>query len=213
MTKSVSPSIFVLAAVGFFASLLSAQNIAGIAPDDPARRLQSLSLKPIAAEKTEGTTATKFKLDNGTDLSVTTDDRTHKVLFIEADWNGKIAGAQSDFPSLKFGETTLENIRRIAGSNGFGYSTTSMNRSDDKLVAINVFKIEGKPGIAVAFVTTLDVAEFQKKLGGREPTTDDIPKNLKLESLILAREDYLDQIWGNDKAHDPNEKPIKWNSH
>ena len=212
MKRGTSGIWFVIALIVLILPKASGQSISGIHVGDSRTAVEGLKLKSTAKENQGSTEATKYKLANGNELSVTLDTQKNRVVYIEVDWNKNPEGAASDFPGLKFGLSTLEDIRKVDGSNGFSYQTTAMGESNGNLITFNAYRIENKPGIAVVFVTVLNIAELRKKIGNRESTQADVPGNLKLDALILADESYLDEIWGKEKSYDPANKPIKWNN-
>ena len=85
-----------------------------------------------------------------------------------------------------------------------------MGTSNGELITFNDYAIRDKPGLVVAFVTTVNIAEFRRRKANNEPGADDVAKNLRLEALILADQDYLDSIWGKEKVYDKEAKPISW---
>jgi hypothetical protein len=208
---TVSGICFAIAVVLVFLPKALGQSISGLHVGDSRTAVEGLKLKSIAKENQGSTETTKFRLANGIDLSVTLDIRKNRIVYIETDWNQTPEGAASDFPGLKFGSSTLEDIRKTNGSNGFSYRTTAMGESNGNLITFNAYRIENKPGIVAVFVTALNIAELRKKIGNREPTQADLSGNLKLDALILADESYLDEIWGKEKTYDPANTPIKWN--
>ena len=212
MKRGIPGIWFVIALVTIMLPGASAQSISGIHLGDSRTALGGLKLKSTANENQGAAETAKYKLANGNDLSVTLDTRKNRVVYVEADWNQNPEGAASDFPGLKFGSSTLEDIRKTNGSNGFSYQTTAMGESDGNLITFNAYRIENKPGSVVVFVTSLNIAELRKKVGNREPTQADLPGNFKLDALILADESYLDEIWGKEKIYDPLNKPIMWNN-
>jgi hypothetical protein len=187
-----------------------AQDIAGIHVGDSPNVLQKLGLKPIATEDQDPKKTVKYKLASSNELSVTYDSRANRIVYIESDWSEDTKAAETDFPGFKFGSTTLEDIRRTNGSNGFSYQGMAMNRTEDGLVAFNAYKIKDKLGLIVVFVTTLNAVDLRRQIGNRDPIAEDVSKNLKLDALILANENYLDEIWGKEKIYDKENKPITW---
>jgi len=203
-------SIFAVFVLALISQNMFAQEISGIRVGDPPSVLQKLGLKPIATDDQASKKAVKYKLANGNELSVTYDGRANKIVYIESDWSEDQKGAESGFPGFKFGVTTLEDIRKTNGSNGFTYQGMGMNRTEDGLVAFNAYQVKDKPDLVVVFVTTLNAVELRKNIGNRDPVEADVPKNLKLDALILADENYLDEIWGKEKIYDKENKPISW---
>jgi hypothetical protein len=200
--------VFVLAlalAVPF--TFAQAQSLSGIKVGDAPGVLEKLNLKPLAREERGAMKSVKFMLPNGNELSVTYNSRENRIIYIENDWSSKPAGTATDIPTFKFGITTLEDIRRVNGSNGFNWKSTVMQRIEDRMITFNAYKIKSKPNQVAVFVTALSIPEF--KNNGSDPS--EMAKFFKLDALILAEEDYLDEIWGEEKLYDKDSKPINWN--
>lgn len=193
-----------------FASASLAQSIAGIKAGDPPSVLESLNLEPVAREGSGAMKIVKYKLANGNEVSVTYNSRANRILYVESDWNGKPNATATNFPGFKFGITTLGDIRRVNGNNGFSYRSNAMYESEGEITTFNCYEVRNKPGLITAFVTVLNIAELRKQIGSREPRPEDMPKNFKLRAIILAEEEYLDSIWGEEKIYDKDSKPISW---
>jgi hypothetical protein len=187
-----------------------AQSVSGIHIGEPVNALDTLKLEPTAKEKMGSMESVKYRLVNRNELSVTYDGRANRIVYLECDWNRNSDGAASDFPGFTFGSTTLEEIRKINGSNGFSYKSNAMFTAEGKLVTFNAYLIKGKPGLVTVFVTALDMAEVQKRKDNKDPNADNVARDLKLDALIVADEAYLDQLWGTEKTYDKNAKPISW---
>jgi hypothetical protein len=188
----------------------SAQEIAGIHVGESVSALDTLNLKPTAKTKIGSMETVKYTLASGNELSVTYDGPTNRIVYLECDWNRNSNSATRDLPEFIFGTTTLDEIRRTNGSNGFSYKSNAMFRADPELVTFNDYHIENEPGLVVAFVTVLNIPEFQERKGSHELDADSIAKNLKLDAVIIAEESYLDRLWGNEKVYDKRAKPISW---
>jgi hypothetical protein len=191
---------------------LLAQSIAGIHVGDPASALDKLNLRQTARATTGSMDTVKYTLANGNELSVTYQSPAGRVVYIECDWNRDPASAASDFPGFQFGVTTLERIRIANGSNGFSYKSNAMNVGANELFAFNAYSIEDKPGLVGVFVTAVKISELRRRRDNKEPSAEDVAKNLTLDALIIAEESYLDEIWGKEKIYDPNVKPMKWSA-
>jgi hypothetical protein len=194
-------------ALGLSITDVRAQSLAGIKlGGNAATVLEKITLEPIAREGQGGIKIVKYRQVNGNELSVTYNNRSNRILYIENDWCLKPEGAITDVPSFEFGVTTLEEIRRINGSNGFSWSRTAMNKTADQIIAFNAYDIKSKPNQIAVFVTSLSLSEAKNKL--TDPSR--VAQFFKLRAIILAEEDYLDEIWGEEKTYDKKSKPISW---
>ena len=206
----MSKSLVLALAFTTLASSSFAQSISGIHVGEPANVLEKLNLKPTARDRMGSMDTVKYKLANGNELSVTYESPQGRIVYLECDWGKNPESAITDFPGFKFGITTLEKIRAANGSNGFSYKSNAMNSAGDQLFTFNAYNIEGKPGQVVVFVTALNMADLQKRRDNKEPGADSMAKNLTLDAIVLAKESYLDGIWGKEKIYDKEAKPIVW---
>ena len=184
----------------------TAQSLSGIKVGDAPSVLEKIKLEPLSREERGAIKMVKYGLANGDELSVTYNSRENRIIYIEDDWSLKPEGAATDIPAFKFGVTTLADIRQINGSNGFSWKSTAMNRTEDQLVTFNAYEIKGKPHQIAVFVTSLSIPEVKSKMS--DPTQ--VAKFFKLQAIILAEEDYLDEIWGEERVYDKDNKPISW---
>lgn len=185
-----------------------AQNLGGMKLGDLPGAVDRNHWKLIASDGAQTFRQEKYRDSSGTTLAIAYDRQTRKALFIEMDWNGNARGKNaSGIPSLVFGTTTLEDIRRMMGSNGFAYgSNGGMVRDGDRLVAFNAYELKDRPNTVAVFITSIYIPD----LGGRMPKVDEMAKLFKLESIILSEVDYLDSLWGEAKVYDPDNKPASW---
>lgn len=183
-----------------------AQSLSGIKVGDSSTVLEKLNLEPLFMEGHGAIKMVKYRLANGNELSVTYNSRENRIIYIENDWSLKPEGFATDLPAFKFGITTLADIRRVNGSNGFSWKSMAMNRTEDQLVTFNAYEIKGKPNVIAVFVTSLNIREAQKNMSD----TNETAKFFKLQAIILAEEAYLDELWGEEKIYDKDSKPISW---
>ena len=177
------------------------------------RSLQSLP-KPIARDGEANIKMTKWLLETGNELSVTYDSEQDRILYAELDWNFKPQSTQTGISELRFGETTLEQIRVKFGSSGFTYVEHMIFKTPEGIVTFNAFELKSTPTIVVVFVTLLQSTSSV----GPDPSADQLKAAVgglfKLVGVAVADESYLDQIWGAEKLYDPKSIPIqlwRWN--
>lgn len=101
----------------FAASLLCAgahaQSLGGVDLGAPPSSLADLAMKPLAREGKGAIKMSKYALPNGNEISVTFDSRQNKILFIELDWDRQRGSQETGVPRLKFGRTSLADLRRM----------------------------------------------------------------------------------------------------
>lgn len=204
--KSIKASVLALALAVLFTSA-QAQSLSGIKVGDPPSVLEKLNLEPLAREEHGAMKVMKFRLPNGNELSVTYNSQENRIIYIENDWSMRPEGTATDIPAFKFGVTTLEEIRRVNGSNGFNWKSTVMQQIEDRIVTFNAYQIKGKPNQVAVFVTGVSVAHVKDS----KAKPSEMAKLFKLEAVILAEENYLDELWGEEKLYDKDIKPISWN--
>jgi hypothetical protein len=208
--KKIPQVIVTVLATTIVTTILSldatAQTLNGVKIGSSPSTLEALQLQPIAREGRGDIKITKFKLSSGNLLSVTYDTRVDKILYIETDWNEMPNARTTGLPGLAFGATTLDDIRRKNGSNGFTWQRMGVQRDGDRLITFNAYEVRQKPGSIVVFVNMLNISEY-KAAGSDEKQMSSF---LKLHAVILANERYLDQIWGEAKVYDGTSQPIRW---
>jgi hypothetical protein len=166
----------------------------GIKINDSQTVLKKIKLKVLAKE--DG--AIKYLTKNGNEFSITMENG--KVVYLEEDWSHKLTSSQSSFPNLIFGKTSLNKIRSIFGSNGFFYNNQYGNKTGTELMMFNCFEFNSSNNEVLVIITKIALKN--------KATEDNIGDKLKLDAIIIADKNYLDEIWGNDKEFEPDYKKI-----
>lgn len=166
----------------------------GIKIGDPITKLKDLGLKIIDDDGN----SIKYKTVNGNDFSLT--HHNGKVVYMENDWMEMEKGKIPLISNFVFGKTTIEDIRNYFGTNGFVYNKIGMSTLND-VVMINCYSINSVNGEVLVFITKSAKSDISKN-------KDRVDELLKLNAIILAKEDYLDYLWGDEKTFDPNYKKI-----
>ena len=141
----------------------------------------------------------KYTTANGNDFSVTTEQG--RVVFMENDWLQNPAASQPLFSSFEFGKTSLRDIRKTMGTNGFTYTQRNSFTTETEIVEFNCFEFDS-PNNEV--LVTITKAALQDHL-----TEANVADHLKLDALIITNKAYLDKTWGKEKVYDPNYKKIR----
>ena len=157
--------------------------------------VESLKLMKLVDSDAGKDKASKFELVNGNELSVTY--RDSKVVFIELDWMENEEAVDTGVLGFKFNQTTLQDIREIAGNNGFAFESIFYS---DRDVEFNSYEIIGYTDYIITFIT--------KPTAPEEAIEDNISATAKLISIMLAEKNYLDELWGSKKIYDTNYKSI-----
>jgi|ERR1035437_460510 hypothetical protein len=159
---------------------------------------------PTETGNYKGLSLQRWNLSNGNELSVTV-NKEGKIVYLESDWDGKSDDAGCDLPELHFGLTTLSELRKRFGSNGFGFKGRDPAvKTPDGLVMMNSFEVDT---LVITFYTKINGDEFQRlKASGANPSPADYAK---LDAISIADDAYAKSEWG-DRVYDPAYKKIEW---
>jgi hypothetical protein len=179
-----------------FSSASSDISMLGIKIHENASALKNVKLEVVAKEKT----MMKFRTANGNDFSVTT--KNGKIVYMENDWLQGESGKTPLFSNFRFGETSLHDIRKAFGTNGFTHKNHEAFSTDKEVIEFNCFEIDSPNKEIFATVTTVPIAA--------KVNEENVADSLKLAAVILCDKAYLDEIWGKQKLYDSgNYKKIK----
>ena len=148
----------------------------------------------------------RYQLPNGNSLAITSESRANKIIYVEQDWDGTKNGRSTGIEGLSFGVTTIADIRRKNGSNGFTWKGKDVSEKNGSIIQYNAFEITDRPGAILVFITAVDIAEVK----GKKVNANDVDKLFRLRAIILASEEYLDAIWGEEKIYDKASRSIEW---
>lgn len=169
----------------------------GIELYDTRESVENLGL-PIVAEEPG---IVKYQTGNGNELSVTFEN--NKVVYMENDWLLEEEGKEPLFTEFTFGKTSIADIRNEFGSNGFTYSNRLFSSTSTHLVTFNCFEFDTDKNEVLVTITGVQIAEKD------QVNENNISEKLKLLAIIIADKDYLDKIWGEEKAFDENYRKIQ----
>lgn len=167
----------------------------GIKIGDAKTSVDKIKLKVVAQEDD----MIKYRTTNGNDFSVTFENG--KVVYMENDWLQDEKGRQPLFYDFQFGLTSLKDIRRKFGTNGFTYKNRQAFKTETDLIEFNCFEFESPNNEVLVTITKVSLKS--------NPTEKDVADKLKLDALIITTKDYLDKAWGEEKLFDPNYKKVK----
>jgi hypothetical protein len=143
---------------------------------------------------------------SGNTTSVTADPESDKIVFVEVDWAGGAAPAESGVPGLAFGKSSLAAIRKKFGSSGFSFKAHSMKLIGTDIISVNGYELASQAKTALMVVTALPVKDVPEVDG--KPSVD--TGKGTLQAVILADIDYLASIWGQERVADPKSHPVAW---
>lgn len=161
-----------------------------------SKSLKNIKLEVVIKENS----MIKFKTKDGNDLSVTTING--KIVYLENDWMQNKKSNTPLFSNFKFGETTLKEIRKNLGSNGFTYKSRGSYITDTNVFLFNSFDLDSKNNEVMVLITKVSVKE--------NITEENLASLAKLDAIIIADKDYLNETWGKEKVFDSNYKKVKF---
>ena len=185
-------------------SVAGAQSLASLKIGDDATRLSLPGSTATSNNAYKSMTVRKWKLPNGNELSVTASP-AGKIVYLESDWDRGSDDPACDLQGLKFGITTLSDLRKRFGSNGFEFQDRGgVMRTNDGIAMFNSYQV-GKN--IVTFITKVTQKDYEglQKSGGSEALAD----IAKLDAISLASKDYAESEWGN-MIYDPDYKQVVW---
>ncbi len=171
---------------------------------DNASSSSILSRAVSAEDSYKADRVRKWSLDDGNELSVST-SQSGKIVYLESDWNGKSNETGCDVSGFKFGETTLTDIRKRLGSNGFEFKQRGGAIDlPDGIVMLNSYAVGSN---VVTFITKVAEADyFKAKTVGMKWVVAD---HARLDGISIASTEYARAEWG-ERIYDPGYKPVTW---
>jgi hypothetical protein len=119
---------------------------------------------------------------------------------MENDWLQDAQNRQPLFSEFSFGKTTLSDIRSKFGTNGFTYKSRGPFTTKTHLIMFNCFEFDSPNNEILVTITKVALNE--------NVTADNLASKSKLDALIIADKNYLDETWGKGKVLDKNYKKI-----
>jgi len=124
---------------------------------------------------------------------------------MESDWAGKSDDSSCDLPGLRFGVTTLADIRKRFGSNGFGFKNRDAVISvPDGVVLFNSYEVGN---VVVTFITKVNDNGAVSVKPEEVPTP--VADRAKLDAISIADAGYAETEWGT-RLDDPQYKKPVW---
>jgi len=167
----------------------------GISIGDASSVCNRIKLDVVAKEQD----MVKYKTANGNDFSLTFENG--KVVYMENDWLQNDKSRKPLYSDFTFGQTSLKDIRNKFGTNGFTYKSRGAFTTETDLIEFNCFEFDS-PGNEVLVIIT-------KVALNASVTEKNVAEQLKLDAIIIADKNYLDNTWGKEKVFDKTYKKIK----
>jgi len=155
-------------------------------------------LGPVSGlDKYKGNDLFLWVLPNRNTLRATVDPEG-EIVYLESAWGGKSDETGCDLAGLKFGATSLADLRKRFGSNGFAYKKhPHVMTTDDGVTLLNSWEVSN---VVVTFYSKISAADFAKAQasGGGDTAAE----YAKLSAISLANAAYAKSEWG-DRVYDP----------
>ncbi|HXE07635.1 MAG TPA: hypothetical protein VN612_07050 [Acidobacteriaceae bacterium] len=196
-----------IAAALFFAlspSVCPAQSLHGLKIGDEAAALTRLA-SPAETANDNGMSVRRWTLPNGNSFSVTL-SRNGRIIYLESDWNGANDDTGCDLPGLHFGATTLTELRKRLGSNGFAFKARGgILPTPDGIVMINSYEVGSA---IVTFYSRINQEEYQR---AKASIPNASPADYaRLDGISIADETYAKKAGWGPSIFDPNYKKPDW---
>lgn len=181
-----------------------AQALSSMRIGDDATQTTALG-QPIASDNYKGYLVRKWSFSNGNQISVTSDSRD-RIIYLESDWNGDDDATSCDLPGLKFGVTTLSDIRKRFGSEGFTFKRRQGTiQVPDGVVMMSSYEFGNA---VVTFITKVPVTGEQPASPEAKPGSD-IADRATLDAISISDPKYAENEWGT-RVYDPKYKKAEW---
>jgi hypothetical protein len=182
----------------------NSQSLSSIHIGDQASELAKFG--PASETRSDmGIQSQRWSLPDGDELSVSADS-TGRIIYLESDWDGKGENTAFDLPGFNFGITTLAQIRKKFGSNGFGFKNRAgVIPTDMGVVMLNSYQAGG---VIVTFYTRVDEQQYLRMKGsGPNSSFADFAK---LDAISLADPNYAKTAGWGKRIYDPGYKDVEW---
>lgn len=154
-------------------------------------------------DKYKGNDLYRWVLPNQNSLRAAVDPEG-EIVYLESSWGHKSDETGCDLTGLKFGVTTLADLRKRFGSNGFALKKRPhITTTDDGVVLLNSWEVGT---VVVTFYTRISPADYAK---ARASAENDAAPDARLEGISLANSAYAKSEWG-ERVYDPAYKKIEW---
>ncbi len=171
----------------------------GLRIGDPLSSVSRIGRAPDSQSQSGQYVVLKWVFANG-DLLIVWGSPNDSIVYVESDWNQARPSEPSDFSSLTFGRTTLNDLRRRFGSDGFAFARHGgIVKVSDGVVVINSYE-------AGSTVATFVTKAPSRAIGSGA----EIASAAVLAAMSIAAPEYANSEWGA-RAYDSKYHPIEWN--
>jgi hypothetical protein len=186
----------------------AAQVVAGHSIGEDRGKLDGVAWQNSFGDYVDG----KFKVANGVEVLATSEQSTGKLVRLEAKWDGKGLRQLAYFSDFRFGQTTLEDIKKRFGNLGLlpACGSSVLSTPDGGVTISNFYEISGSKTIAT-FVTKIGRAELldlKRRHGG--DAYDHMQTVARLNSMAIFDSAYFKNLRGATSIADVGYSPIAW---
>lgn len=154
------------------------------------------SFKLVGYEEEGNESYYRYELPDKDHFSITF--KEGEVVYLEINNISKEATSASLF-DFNFQQTKLIDIHEKFNSVGFIYENRNKTKMNNQFVTFTCYKIKDS-GLIISFVTQIDLVKLQSI-----ESKNELLENLELFTVIVAKESYLDLVWGKEKIYPDSE--------
>jgi hypothetical protein len=209
MKRRLFPSSALIAAVvvliaGGQLNALHAQTLFGVPVGGTASRLSQFG--PVSGEdKYRGMDVYRWIFPNKNQFTATV-DAEGEIVYLESDWFGASDDTGCDLKGLKFGVTTLADLRKRFGSDGFTFrGRRGSIQAPDGVALLYSWEVDKEIVTFYAKISTEDNARVRAE-GSKETVAD----YAKLYAISMASAGYARNEWGARIAEPSPPKKMVW---
>jgi len=188
---------FVLLLTSIFAFGQGKSNLIKSLQNNEKESLESFKL--VGYEEEGNESYYRYELPDKDHFSITF--KEGEVVYLEINNISKEVTNASLF-GFNFQQTKLIDIQEKFNSVGFIYENRNKTEMNNQFVTFTCYKIKNS-GLIISFVTGIDLIKLQSI-----KSKNDFLENLELSTVIIAKESYLDKIWGEEKAYKDGENHV-----
>lgn len=198
-----------LAGTAAFAAA-AAPSLLGLSIGAPESAERALGLAVADSAVAPTLAVRRYELPGGGYLEVSVDRTTNQIVLLQHLRLGQSGVVDADLAGFAYGRTTLGEIRRACGSNGFIYPKgPTGDQIGDRFVLVNAYDVADQP-LVVVFLTAVPMDEVRKLAAGDRKNPDALGDLAVLSGMILARRDFVEKVWGTGRMSDDPCPPVRW---
>lgn len=212
-TRRIPVAALVALAVSFAAAAAfaaAAPSLLGLSIGAPESAERALGLAVADSAVAPTLAIRRYELPGGGNLEVTVDRATNQIVLLQHLRLGQTGVVDADLAGFAYGRTTLGEIRKVCGSNGFIYPKgPTGDQVGDRYVLVNAYDIADQP-LVVVFLTSVPMDDVRKLAAGDRKNPEALGDLAVLSGMILARRDFVEKVWGSGRMADNPCPAVAW---